>query len=469
MRVSREGPARLQTEIAADYPKITDNGKTYTFTIRKGVRFSTGAPVTARSFAYTINRILDPRMIGNYAPSVSAFQIIVGAQDVIDGKAATASGIVARGNTLVMRLTTAASDFLVRVAGPSFCVLPEGVPIDPEGVRAPVPAAGPYYIAKYVLGERVVLERNRFYHGDRPHHVNRFVVDLTLDGPTILDRVNRNELDLGFVLASDYGGRAAEFARKFGVNRSRFFVAPGSALSSFQLNTSRPLFRNNLKLRQALNFAVDRKALTRQAGAFGGAPTDQYLTPAMLGFKDEHVYPLEPDLRRAKALAKGSLRGRKAVLYTADDLVYIAQAQILQRNLKAIGLELEIRRFPIGVLFDKLDAGGAPYDIAWVGWIFTADPSDALRCFDGRTIGHPGNCNLSYFNSEKYNRLLERASRLPSAAERYQTYGKLDVDIARNAAPAIPFLVPNALTLVSVRVGCVVAHPVNDLAAVCLK
>ena len=68
---------------------VTNGGKTYTFTIRKGFRFSTGAPVTARSFAHTINRLLSPKM-----KSVSArdFDDIVGAQKVIDGKAEKASG-----------------------------------------------------------------------------------------------------------------------------------------------------------------------------------------------------------------------------------------------------------------------------------------------------------------------------------------------------------------------------------------
>ena len=53
---------RVVPEIATDYPKVTNGGKTYTFTIRKGFRFSTGSSVTARSFAHTINRLLDPKM-----------------------------------------------------------------------------------------------------------------------------------------------------------------------------------------------------------------------------------------------------------------------------------------------------------------------------------------------------------------------------------------------------------------------
>jgi peptide/nickel transport system substrate-binding protein len=457
---------RLLPEVAADEPKITNGGRTYTFTIRKGVRFSTGAPVTGRSFAHTINRQLDPRMKSSRA---SDFSIIVGAQDVVDGKAATASGIVGRGNTLIIRLTKPVGDFLLQVAAPLFCVLPETAPIDPEGVKAPVPAAGPYFISEYVPGERVVLERNRFYRGDRQRHVDRFLVDLTLDPATILDRVERGELDLGFVLAKDFADRAAELKRKYGANRSRFFVRPGLGMAVFHLNTSRPLFRKNPKLRQALNFAVDRKAMTREQGPLAATATDQYLTPGQLGFRDERIYPFEPDLRRARALAEGHRRGGKAVLYTSTDANYLAQAQILQRNLKAIGIEVEIVKFPTAALFAKLDAGGEPYDIAWVGWILGTDPAITLGLFDGRTIGQLPNTNLSYFNSPKYNRLIEAASRLPAGPERYRAYGELDVDITKNAAPAIPYLNPNGFTFVGPRTGCVAFDQLLDLAAVCLK
>ena len=86
-------------DVAADYPKVTNGGKTYTFTIRKGVRFSTGSPVTARSFAHTINRLLNPTM---KSPLAETFHDILGAQKVIDGKAETASGIIARGDTLII-------------------------------------------------------------------------------------------------------------------------------------------------------------------------------------------------------------------------------------------------------------------------------------------------------------------------------------------------------------------------------
>jgi ABC-type transport system substrate-binding protein len=97
------------------------------------------------------------------------------------------------------------------------------------------------------------------------------------------------------------------------------------------------------------------------------------------------------------------------------------------------------------------------------------DPASFLTgLFDGRSISGPNNINWSYFNSPKYNRLLDEASRL-TGEERYRAFGHLDVRISRDVAPAIPYSYDNTLTLVSARTGCVVVKPYLDLAAVCLK
>jgi peptide/nickel transport system substrate-binding protein len=456
--------SNLVPELATGYPKITDRGRTYTFTIRKGFRFSTGAPVTARSVAHTINRLLNP-VIG-----VTAFGGIVGAQDVLAGRAQSASGIVARGRTLVIKLTAPAGSFLANLASGNggFCVLPESVPVDPEGVKAPLPSAGPYFVSDYAPGERVVLERNRYYHGARPHHVDRFVGDLTYlssDPSLALDRVERGELDYASVAITP--DRAVDFKRRFGVNRTRFFVEPGTFFRVFVLNTAGPLFRNNVRLRQAVNYAVDRKALMRESAAFGGYLTDQYLSPGLPGFRNENIYPLKgPDVAKARALAKGHLRSGKAVLYTQDGVINAAQAQILQQNLRAIGLDLEIKSFPGQLLFQKLATAGEPFDIGRVRVISSRPDLSLLNdIFDGRT----GRINFSHFNSAKYNRRLEAAARLPVGRTRARTYGALDVDISRNAAPAVPLAYEYALTFVSSRTGCVVTNPFLDLTAVCLK
>jgi peptide/nickel transport system substrate-binding protein len=458
---------RVVPEVAAGYPKISRDRKTYTFTIRGDFRFNTGARVTARSFAHAIERVLDPKM---QSPVAVAAEEIVGARADLDGSATSASGVQAKRNKLVIRLTKPVPDFLVRLTAPAFCAVPTTLPIDAEGVGAPLPAAGPYYIAKYIPQREVVIRRNRFYRGTRPHHVDQFVVEIGDNADTALGKVERGEADWGEVPPDAY----EELGSKYGVNKSRFFVLPGNFVRLLVLNNARPLFRNNVKLRQAVNFAIDRKALLRERGTYGGYLTDQYLPPGIPGFRNARIYPLKrPDLRKAKALAKGHTRNGKAVLYVRDRGPEVAQGQIIKANLKEIGIDVEIKTFPVATLYDPVSGlvrnRGEPFDMTLIGWGGDWEPYGFINgLLDGRSITERANANVAYFDSAKYNRLMEQAARLSGPA-RYRAYGKLDVDLARNAAPLAALSSDNAITFVSRRVGCVVASPDLDLTAACLK
>jgi peptide/nickel transport system substrate-binding protein len=470
----RPGPAGLRPvpEVAADYPRISGGGKVYTFTLRSTFRFSNGAKVTAESFARAIERLLDPRM-RSPAVDVGYLQDIVGADEFRAGKSSTPSGVVARGNRLVIRLRQPVPDFTARLTMPFFCAVPPGLPADPEGVGA-YPSAGPYYVASYQPGSKVILRRNRFYRGKRPHHVNRFEVDLTPTQGEVVDRIERGEADWGWMGLVARAERGRELVRKYGVNRARLFIRPSTTLRYFVLNTERPLFRRNPRLRRAVNFAVDRAALVRQLGFRTARPTAQYLPIGFPGFRDAHVYPLKrPNLRKARALARRRLRGGKAVLYTVDSTLGLSLAQIVRRDLAEIGLKVEIRAFPFLLLFKKLHTRGEPFDISNTPGL-TADYADPYAfinfLLDGRRLNRPDNANFSYFNSPKYNRLMDKASRLSGTA-RYRAYDQLDVRLARDAAPMVAYATDNSWTFVSKRVDrrCIVLRPELDLAAVCLK
>ena len=457
---------RVVPELAAGFPKISRDGKTYVFTLRRRLRFNTGAPVTAVDVAYTINRLL--MLHGSFASP--AFAQVVGAQAVVAGTATQASGIVASGRKLTFRLTQPVADFVENAAS-SLCVLPAGHPIEPGGVTPPVPSPAPYYVSEYVPGQRIVLTRNIYYRGPRPHHVDGFVFDLTVDDTQAIDDVVNGAADYAFVPNITFSARAPDLAQRFGVNKKQFFVKPSTFLRMFVLNTSRPLFRNNAPLRRAINFALDRAALVRQFGSYAETPVDHYIPPIIPGYRNTHIYPLrKPNLAKARALARGHTRGGKLVLYVNTRPPVLAQAQIVKQDLKHIGLDVQIVSFPPGLYFQKLANPKEPFDMGWVGWDFTEpDPGAVLNSlFDGSTIGKPGNANWSYFNSPRWNSALRRASRLTGEA-RYRAYGRLDVELARDEAPAVAYGVDSALTLVSARTGCVIVNPYLDLAAVCLK
>jgi peptide/nickel transport system substrate-binding protein len=459
---------RLTPEVAAGFPRLSRDGRTYTFTLRKGFRFSNGAPVQASAFARAFNRTLSPAMESHGAQYIDS---IVGAKDVLAGRASSARGIVAKGPRLVVKLTQPVPDFPARTTMLFFCAVPPTLPIDPEGVST-FPAAGPYYVSQHVLGRRLVLARNPYYRGKRPRHVDRFVVDFVADPTDVLDKIEQGAADWGWSPPPFYLDPDRKLAKRFGINKKQFFVKPGLGLRTFALNTARPLFRNNPQLRRAVNFAVDRAALQRVLGGpLAWQITDQYLPPSLPGFTDAQIYPSRPNLAKARRLAKGHLKDGKAVLYIINIPEEVPLAQIVKQDLARIGLTVEIQAVPPEAYFTRVGLRNEPYDIAWTVWAPDyLDPYTYINTLlDGRLLKATGNLNFAHFNSPKYNRLMARAASLQGRA-RARAYGKLDVDLARDAAPMVAYAITKSPTLVSKRVGCVVLRGgYFDLGAACLK
>jgi peptide/nickel transport system substrate-binding protein len=458
--------SRLVPELAAASPIVSNDGKMFTFTVRRGVRFNTGAPVTAANFAYALNRILDPKL---QSPAAAYFEGIVGADDVLAGRATTAAGIRISGRKLVIKLVKKTPDFPFRMAMKYVCPLPLDYPRDPAANEIP-PSAGPYYIAAWTQGRNVIVKRNPYYHGKRPRRFAEIDYELNVPLDTLALQAERNETDYAIVGPIDYPRLRA----KYGVNKRQLFARPGINVGFLALNADRPLFHNNPALRKAVNFAIDRPALIATLGGLAGSPTDQYLSPAIRGFVDARIYPLGgPDYRKARALARGHLRDGKAVLYTSNaSQTALARAQIIQQNLRQIGLDVQIEVTPQPEPA-FLRARGAPYDIRDVGTggAEYPDPFAALnRNFDGALLRPENNTNISFFNDPKFNRKLAAAAQLAGQA-RFRTYGKLDVELARDAAPAASYFTTNWVAFFSHRIGCVKVNPVFGLSlgSLCLR
>jgi oligopeptide transport system substrate-binding protein len=464
--------SRLTPEVARGFPKISKDGKTYTFTLKNTYKFSNGKRVTAANYAAAINRNLNPKMA---SPAQPFIEDIVGAQKVIDGQATKASGVsTPNATTLRIRLTKRAPDLLSRLAMPFFAPIPTNMPINADGVGAPIVGSGPYYIAKWEPKRSITLLRNRFYKGPRPHNVNRVDFDVGLPLQTIRLNIESNATDFGPVPPAAH----AELGQKYGVKKSspgQYFVNPSAAFRYVAMNHDRALFggssMGNIGLKKAVNNAIDRIAMINQRGAYAGVINDQYMPPTMRGFKNAAIYPSRPNVSRARSLAQGNLRGGKAVLYTCNTGPCIPTAQIVQDNLKAIGLDTEIKPFPRAVQFTKTGTRGEPFDMSLEGWHMDYfDPYDFMFLLDGTTIRPANNNNYSYFNNSAYNKKIAQAAALTGQA-RYRAFGQLDVDLAKNAAPLASYITDNQRHLVSRSTGCYFYQPVYelDIAAICKK
>ena len=257
-------------------------------------------------------------------------------------------------------------------------------------------------------------------------------------------------------------GPGSEAAR---AGRQRLFTQPAPNIYYFIFNTRRGPFAD-VRLRRAVNFAMDRRALALHTGlGETGRPTDQHIPPGLPGFEDAAIYPLGgPDLPAARRLA-GTAR-RRAVLYTCNFPACSRHGQILRSNLSRIGIDLEVREFPIPELFERLQRRGEPFDIAYSNWFFDyADPSSYINVQFADQGGF-----YRLFEDARWQRRMESVARL-SGPTRIRAYAKLDRELAAEAAPAAPFATGTATYFLSARMGCQVLHPIYglDLTTLCVR
>ena len=463
--------SQLEPEVATAFPKVSDGGKTYTFTVRKGYRFSTGQPVTAQSFADALDRDASPAL---QSPAQAFLSDIVGAQDVFDGKAKTISGVVVDGDKLTITLTEPGPDLLSRLAMPFFQAINPALAADrnPNGVDTPA-SCGPYYIADRIPNNSITIMRNRYYTGPRPHNLSE--IDYKIGNTPVVIEQDVTAGTADYAASGVPPANYKSISDKYGVNKGRFWVEPQLSVQYLAMNTSRPLFKNNVKLRQAVNWAISRGALLEQGGYFAGVLTDQILPPGMPGFKRVSAYPLQQtsqDVAKAQQLAKGNTRGGKAILWTSTTEPAPLQAQIYQQNLKAIGLDVQVSQFARAVQIQKEGIKGAPFDLTTEGWAADyADPSDFINVLlDGTNIQSANNNNVAYFDDPAYNKRMASAS-LMFGSERYSTYSGLDADLTKNAAPWAARANSTNRIFLSANSGCFTYNAVFgvDLAALCLK
>ena len=440
---------RLIPEVAESLPRVSADRLTYTFTVRPGWRFSDGTAVTAASFAHAFERAVSPELASPAAPYL---------REVASWRA--------HGRTLTVHLRRVAPDFEQRLALPYFCA----VPVDTPNVQSDhLPSAGPFAIAHYTHGRSVLLERNRYYHGPRPARVGAILYRFGAFPSQIRLQLERGEVDYGVVSPSAF----ASLAEKFKGDSKHLFVVPQPIVAYLALNTQRPLFKDNPQLRRAVNFALNRPILARLFGERGAVPADEYLPPGFPGYQAEHLYPVDgPDLETAKKLARGHLRGGKAVFLSCGSEACKERALVVKDSLERIGLHVSIAANPGLGQFTLAGVKGTKFDIADV--ITRPDYGDPYalvdKLLDSRVIRAVGNTNISYFDDPQFDHAIDEAQRLTGVA-RDRAYGRLGIAVARTQAPLAAYAVLNARVFVSERVGCIRYQPVYglDLSSICLS
>jgi ABC-type transport system substrate-binding protein len=432
----KRGPAggRLVPEVASAF-KVSPDGRRYTFFIRDGFRFSDGTPVTAASFKYAINRVANRDLASPGASFITDENgtNIVGAKEVHEGLATDVRGVQANGNRLIIDLTRPDGMFLSKITMPFFQATSTKLPPDREVVRIDslddLPTAGPYAFSENAVARRVSLRKNPFWTPGpgrkRPRNLDGIDVS---EYPEVIayQMVWDDEADLMGVA----GVEEESLARRYGVNKTRFWAMPTNCIGFLPMNMASDLFRRNPRLRRAINYMIGRRAYIAQAGPYAGRPWTHILPPTLPGSRDENPYPLHGDFRRARQLAAGNLRdGKITVYYRSSGTINPAQAEIVRQDLVNLGFRREditMKGFTGIRIYDAMAMPGNDADIGVsMGWC--ADFPDPVTQIEGAL-------SYSHMRSPLWRKRLDAASRLVGQ-ERLDAYGKLDIALMRKVAP----------------------------------
>ena len=449
-------------DLARSLPEPTDGGTTYTFQLREGVRYSTGELVRAEDFRRAIERVfanLDAD--GNPSGGVPFFSRVLGAQgcsrspgepcDLSEGISADDEA-----GTVTFHLSAPDPDFLFALTMPFAYAVPSGSP-DVLGETETFPATGPYVIDRYEPGKEVDLVRNPEFRSwseaVRPDGFpDQIVWRLGSDQAAMVEDTLAGKADLVFVPPSD---RIVELSSS---HAGQLHLTPRPNTVYMDLNTQAPPF-DDVRVRRALNFAVDRSEVEALAGGEFHAGC-QILPPNLPGFVSYCPYTRHPngtwtpDLERAQELVDASdTAGTEVTVWASKDAnaVSVPIGKYFRDLLEQLGYRANLRRVSKPEWASALFSRPREAQITFSSW--TSDYPAASGFINPLFV-----CDAPYnstgFCDPAIDRRISEATglRLTDPAGAADLWASIDHDLV-DQAPWVPLGTRDWVNLVSERIG----------------
>ncbi len=443
------GPAgsRLEPDLAERLPEVRENGTLYCLKLRPDARF--GAPlhrhITAADCKYTLERLFRVN-----SPGVSFYRNIVGAPAVLAGRDSVLPGVIARGDSLYLRLYHRDPIFPYILAMTFTAPVPREIA---ERYRATFSqhtvATGPYQVAEFTPRRRVVLVRNPDYCGT-PAYLDTIELRLGVSPVNAVGLIRRGQVDGGF-----FEVPAAELTRlrSDSLWRRQVDIADGLETDYLYFNVRMKPF-DDVRVRQAVGWAFDRRALVK-IWSGKAIPAGEFLPPGMPGAARLHRYE-GPDRERARRLLAeaGYPNGFATTLYGITTEPYGRIMPVLQQQLAEVGIRV---RLDVGEAVGYTSMAGDTANHVPFGWYaWSADYVDPSNFFDtllnGRRIAPIYNNNLSLFDDADVNGLIERAMVTADDSLRARMWQQVDRTVM-DRAPVMPLVHVYESRLYAPRLG----------------
>jgi len=452
-------------DLAQRLPDISADGLTYRFTLRQGIQFSNGKTLDVNDVLASFQRIF--KVFG--PTSGSFYNGIVGADKCL-AEPATCSlegGVVvdAKSHSVTIHLTQPDAEFLYKLSVPHAVIVPADTPTQDMG-NQPIAGTGTYQFEQYDPNARLTLVRNPYFQewskeAQPKGYPDRIEYRFGGTEESAVNAILNGQADGMYEPVPV--GRLTELS----VNQpNQLHVSSMNAWWYAPLNVNLPPF-NDVRVRKALNYAVDRDALV---ALFGGAalaePVCTILPPDMPGHaphcdytQNPGEYWSAPDMDKARELVKASgTAGQKVTVVSEDSVTSRAVGAYLQSVLTDLGYDTALQSISGDIQFTYIQNSNNRVQISVTQWYqdYPA-PSNFLYVLfgcDSFTPGSDSSVNMSGFCDKSLDNRMKAAMRLAvtDEAAAHQEWGRIDRDMMA-LAPVVPLFTPKHIDLISTRVG----------------
>jgi peptide/nickel transport system substrate-binding protein len=375
------------TPALAEKWDVADDATSVTFHLRQNANWSDGKPFTADDVIFTFERALDPKTVSTRA---NFLKLIDGAQAYMDGKAETVTGLSAPDpKTLQVKLSKPDSVFVFQLtAFQGFGILPKHIyeSIGPGELeshqlsRTPSVGAGPFLLSKWEVSQYLEFKRNDSYAVGKP--VLDSIVLKTLQPSVAIAQLDTQEVDLTTV-------PVAEIERVKRNTNVQVISQNSLSITSLMVDTSKPYL--SLPIRTAFMYAINRQGIVDAIyQGMAEVVNTAVIGPDWMGQIELEPYAYDPD--KAKAMLKDAGWDPKQtieLMYSTGQVTEEPALTIIQDNLRAVGVNLELRSYEITEVRERYDSG---YDLSLLmGGIYRAEPSTAVTYYIPNPDGTPNN------------------------------------------------------------------------------
>ena len=468
-----EDGTKVVPALAEAMPDISPDSKTYKLKLRPNMKYSDGTPIKASDFTYAIQRLFKANSGGSVF-----FNGIVGASDYADGKAPTITGITTDDATgdITIALTEASGTFNNVLALMFAAPVPPSTPLDKDATNTPPPSSGPFMISKVDAPQTLTMERNPNFKTVKDAGATE-VADAGVDKITVTQNksnsaqvtgIEQNTID--FMIDPPDADRLAEVKSKYG---DRFRLDESINTYYFFMNNKTAPF-NDIRVRQAINYAIDPEALNR---VFGGRlhPTQQILPPGMPGYEEYKLYP-GPDMAKAKQLlAEANPTDKDITVWTDDEPERKRIGEYYHDLLTQLGFNATLKVVAGNVYFATIGNTSTPdLDTGFVDWFQDfPHPDDFFRpLLNGANILPTNNSNYSQVAIPQNDAKMDELAKEQLTDDVKKQYAALDKSYMEQAVWA-PYGNEERSTFVSDRIDFAKTNPhlmfTQDFSAFTLK